>query len=123
MSSIMKHPSFALRDVSEYEKAGKHMVKFTYDFNDKTLLIRSGWAVVSPSEKWVIRESENLLGPTTKRSLSINVQYEGEQDGFPVPKVVTVTNPACARSMNLTAFAPIQRQTMLLPSTITVCPS
>ena len=67
-------------------------MKIAFDFkNGKFPRLRNytGWVLVAPEEKWVIREYEYSDTQNVYRG---RIEYSPPQDGFPVPKRVVVTH-------------------------------
>ncbi len=86
-------PTFRIVDVSPVSSGGNRLVRITFDLslrvNEKnTSGGYEGWFVVSPDERWVVREYE-YRPKKGKVKWTGSVEYQGGSDDYPFLKRVT----------------------------------
>ena len=94
MSAVIGEAGAAIERVSAVHQGDKAHLKIEFDCKKaKSKLLRSvaGWVVVSPDEKWVIREFEFT---DARGVFHGRVEYTAPEDGFPIPKRVFSTGMA-----------------------------
>ncbi len=92
-SSVIADGAATIKRVSSVRRDGKSDLKVEFDLSkggNKRLRGMTGWVIVAPEEKWVIREYELTDATSFTRG---RLDYAALQDGFPVPKrVITATS-------------------------------
>jgi hypothetical protein len=93
---VFPNPPFVIRRVTSLSKDGVALARVEFEFKrtdaeiakNKGRRITSGWFVARPDENWVIQEYQAST-PSSSDFLNIKVDFEGKEDGFPLPKRIT----------------------------------
>ncbi len=100
---LMSHPDRTIKDATRVEVGGKECLKVSFVLpravsGKDTSGGHEGWFMVSPQERWVVREYQ--LRPLQGKVIwTGKIEYEGLSEGFPVPRKIThrsalIANPA-----------------------------
>ena len=100
---FIANPSFKVKSVTPRVKDGLNLahVEFTIEYPNEppgmtTERYSRGWFDAIPDRGWVIREG--VVGSATRpEATAFKIDYEGSQDGFPLPKRVTSYAPLARR--------------------------
>ncbi len=101
--TFIANPSLKVKSVTPRVKDGLNLahVEFTVEYPNEPPgriadLYSSGWFDAIPDQGWVIREG--IQGSANRpESTAFKVDYEGSQDGFPLPKRVTIYSALARR--------------------------
>ena len=93
VEGFMSGSTFRIVDVSQEPPSGGRLVRISFEYPVPATVKNSrggyeGWFVVSPDEKWVVREYQ-FKHINAKFKWTGSVHYEGVSDGYPLLKEFT----------------------------------
>ncbi len=99
ISNVLTKPWYTITHVEEVLSGNTKLLKIHYLNSLKpgasapgrlVMKEEGGWLLVSPAEKWVLREAVSRLAPGAGQSLvgdrHLSVEYDGTHDGVPIPR-------------------------------------
>jgi hypothetical protein len=103
LTEAFADPNFSVRSVSPVAGQQKGMLRIAFDWGLPALKSAGGgfegWLLVSPEQKWVVREYEFR----SKNGVGVHkgvLEYGDVQDGFPVPKRFTKSTFSVPRNLS-----------------------